>query len=83
MSSGDIPELGITAERAEELLQLNETLLVSCVYLWDYIIGLEQLEGVIEREKLALMAATARVTIQRDILSRKQRPIGVLLRGLS
>ena len=62
MSSGGIPELGISAERSMELARISIIIFGSSLHLWDYILELEKHQDITEREKMAMIAALAHTT---------------------
>lgn len=83
MSSGGVPELSLTAERSAELTQINRAILSRCKHLWDYIIELERLGGVTQREKLAMMAGIAYTTARAVEIPRARPLKHTIIRGLS
>lgn len=83
MSSGGIPELGITAERGAELGLINKRLISRSKNLWDYLLELEKTPGITEREKLAMIAGTAHIVAQSSPITRSLMLKHTIINGLS
>jgi len=79
MTDTGIPELEITPARSKELMLINRALIKKSLCLWNYLLELEELGGVTEREKLAMAVGTsysvALCSTDKEILAFNKMPI--------
>jgi len=83
MSTEGTPKLGITAERAIEIGDLNGVLVESSENWIDYLLALEKHKGVTEREKLVMMMVTSLMIAQSSVIKKSHLPKSMIFRGNS